>query len=88
MAKPKKKNALAQAASKKLAGIGGPKMSPEEMAHMMMHAEERGEAERVELDDGSWAWAVESNGKRQLLKPTAEMLAALDRFAREGHPGH
>lgn len=87
--KPKKKSALAAAASRKLASIGAPNFSPEELAHYMMHAEERGQAERVPLEDGSWAWQVTGpDGKQQLLKPTPEMLAALDRFEREGHPGH
>ena len=73
----------------KLASIGGPQMSPEALAHALLHAEERGEAERVPLEDGSWAWAIQDGqGKTQLLKPTPEMLAALDRFAREGHPAH
>lgn len=87
--KPKKKSALAVAASRKLASIGSPNFSPEELAHYMMHAEERGQAERVPLEDGTWAWQVTGpDGKVQLLKPTPEMLAALERFEREGHPGH
>ena len=89
--KPKKKNALAAAASQRLARIGGAEkqMNPEQIAHMLLHAEERGEVQRVELDDGSWAWAMQGpDGKTQILKPTAEMLAALDRFEREGHPTH
>ena len=90
--KPKKKgSALAAAASKRLARIGGGegKYSPEEIAHAMMHAEERGEAERVDLGDGSWGWRVQGpDGKLQILKPTPEMLAALERFEREGHPSH
>jgi hypothetical protein len=89
--KPKKKTSpLAAAASKRLAGIGGPtKYSPEDVAHAMMHAEENGEAERVPLEDGSWGWRVRGpNGQDQLLKPTPEILAALERFEREGHPGH
>jgi hypothetical protein len=85
----KKKSALAQAASRKLASIGGPQMTPEQLAHALLHAEERGEAERVPLEDGSWAWAIQDGkGQTQLLKPTPEMLAALDRFEREGHPAH
>jgi hypothetical protein len=92
--KPKKKNeksALAAAASRKLSRIGGgaSRFTPEQLAHFMVHAEERGEAERVTLDDGSWGWQLEGkDGKLQLLKPTPEMLAALDRFETEGHPSH
>ncbi len=89
--KKKKSGALAQAASRKLARIGGEqaKHSPEEIAHAMMHAEERGEAERVDLEDGSWGWQVQTpDGKVQILKPTPEILAALERFEREGHPSH
>ena len=45
--KPKaKKGKLAAAASKKLQSIGGPKMTPEDVAHVMFHAEQRGEVER------------------------------------------
>lgn len=89
MAKPNKKSALAAAASKKLASIAGPSLTPEHIAHTLLHAEERGEAQRVTLDDGSWAWAVQGrDGKVQVLKPTPAMLAALERFEREGHPGH
>ncbi len=90
--KPKKKNsALAASASRKLSGIGvkGPRFSPEEIAHMMMHAEERGEAERVSLEDGAWGWRIAGpNGQPQILKPSPEILAALERFEREGHPAH
>ena len=91
--KPKKKtSALAAAASRKLAGIGGPgagKYSPEDIAHAMMHAEERGEAARVDLDDGTWGWQLQGpDGQSRILKPTPEILAALERFEREGHPGH
>jgi hypothetical protein len=89
--KPKKKSALAAAASRKLAKIGGdaPRFTPEQIAHMMMHAEERGEAERVPLDDGSWGWRMSGpDGKVQVLKPTPEILAALHRFETEGHPAH
>jgi hypothetical protein len=88
--KPKKKTALAAAASRRLSRIGttGP-TSPDELAHIMMHAEERGQAERVPLADGSWGWQVQGpNGEPQLLKPTPEMLEALERFEREGHPAH
>ncbi len=85
MASKKKKNALAAAASRKLASIGGPSMTPEQMAHALFHAEQRGEVERVALEDGSWAWAVQSPKGTQMLKPTPEMLAALERFAHEDH---
>jgi hypothetical protein len=88
----KKKNAspLAAAASRRLAGIGGPsKYTPEDVAHAMMHAEEDGGAERVTLDDGTWAWRMKGpDGQDRILKPTPEILAALERFEREGHPGH
>ena len=90
MAKKKRaKSALAQAASKKLSGIGGPKMTAEDVAHVLWHAEQRGEVERVELEDGSWAWMLPGQGgEPQMLKPTPEMLAILDRFEREGHADH
>jgi hypothetical protein len=90
--KKKKKSGLAAAASRKLARIGGGPngpTSPADLAHMLLHAEERGEVQRVTLDDGSWAWSmVGPDGKTQILKPTPEMLEALERFEREGHPGH
>lgn len=82
--KPKKKNnALAQAASRKLASVGQPKMTMEDVAHSLYHAEERGEVERVTLEDGSWAWSLPAgaDGKRQILKPTPEMLAHLGELA-------
>jgi len=91
---PKKKkpnNALAAAASRKLARIGGdgPRYTPEQIAHTMMHAEERGEAARVPLDDGTWGWQMTGpDGEQQVLKPTPEILAALERFETEGHPAH
>ncbi len=85
MGSKKKKSGLAAAASKKLASIGSPRMSPEEMAHMLFHAEQRGEVERVPLEDGSWAWAVQGPKGMQMLKPTPDMLAALERFAHEDH---
>jgi hypothetical protein len=89
MATKKKQSALQMAASKKLGSIGPKTPSAEEIAHMMMHAEERGEVERVALEDGSWVWAAPgSDGKPRILRPTVEMLEALDRFAREGHPAH
>ncbi|WP_394822652.1 hypothetical protein [Pendulispora albinea] len=85
----KKKSALAAAASRRLASIGAPQMSPEQLAHALLHAEERGEAQRVPLEDGTWAWAMQDgNGQTRLLKPTPPMLEALDRFEREGHPAH
>lgn len=85
MAQKKKKSALAAAASKKLANIGGPRMSPEEIAHALFHAEERGEVERMPLEDGTWAWVVQGPKGPQMLKPTPEMLAALARFEHEHH---
>ncbi len=88
MAKAKKKSALAVAASRRLQMIGAPKLNEEQVAHMMYHAEERGEVQRTTLEDGSWAWIMpaQPDGKRPILKPTGEMLAHLERFARgEGH---
>ena len=86
----KRPNALASAAMRRLAQIGAPKMSSEQIAHAMMHAETDGRAERVPLEDGySWAWRIQGpDGKPQLLQPTPEILAALDRFETEGHPEH
>jgi hypothetical protein len=87
--KKKKPSALASAASRKLSQIGGAKMTPEQLAHSMMHAEEDGNAERVALDNGEWAWRVTfPDGTTRMLKPTPEILAALERFEREGHPAH
>ena len=87
MAKKNKKSALASAASKRLARIGAP--DPEEVAHAMFHAEERGEVQRVPLEDGSWAWGfVDPDGQQKMLKPTPEMLAALARFERGGPHNH
>lgn len=87
--KKKKPSALASAASRKLAQIGGAKMTPEQLAHSMMHAEEDGQAERVILDDGDWAWRMTfPDGTTRILKPTPEILAALERFERDGHPAH
>jgi len=87
--KKNKGNALASAASRKLSQIGGPKMTPEQLAHSMMHAEADGQAERVTLDDGAWAWRVTfPDGTTRMLKPTPEILAALHRFEHEGHPAH
>lgn len=78
----KKKSKLQEAASRKLQTLAQPKITPDQFAHAMYHAEERGEVERVPLDDGSWAWAlpVDKSGKRPIVKPTPEMLAALRRF--------
>ena len=85
----KKKSALANAASKKLASIGGPRMTPEQLAHAMMHAEADGQAERVTFDNGEWGWRVTMpDGTVRMLKPTPEILAALEKFEREGHPAH
>lgn len=79
----KKKSALAAAASRKLQSIGVPKMTPHQLTHMLYHAEERGEVERVPTDDGAWAWLLpaDKDGVRQQLKPTEEMLQALEGFA-------
>jgi hypothetical protein len=87
-AKRKKAGGLAAAATKRLERIGGPKMTPEQVAHALIHMEERGDAERVPLDDGTWGWRVQGPQGVQILKPTAEMLAALERFQTEGHPPH
>ena len=82
MAKKNKKSALAAAASRKLAQIGAP--DPEEVAHAMYHAEERGEVQRVPLEDGGWAWTFAGeDGQPQMLRPTPAMLAALARFERK-----
>ena len=89
MAKNGKKSALQQAASKKLAGLGPKQPNAEQVAHMMLHAEERGEVSRVGLEDGTWGWAMTGkDGETQVMRPTQEMLDALDRFASEGHPAH
>lgn len=59
------------------------------MVHYLMHAEERGEVQRVPLEDGTWAWAMQGpDGKPQFLKPTPEMLELLHKYETEGHPGH
>ena len=84
----KKKSALKASASRRMQMIGAPKLSPQQLAHAMFHAEERKEVERVTLDDGSWAWLLpeQPDGKRPMIQPTAEMLRALEGFARgEGH---
>lgn len=87
--KKKKNSALAAAASRKLGGIGAKRFTPEEIAHTMMHAEERGETERVPLEDGTWGWRITGpDGQPRILKATPDILAALERFEREGHPAH
>lgn len=85
-----KKNALQQAASRKLAGIGPQAPSAEQVAHMMLHAEERGEVSRVSLEDGSWGWARQrDDGQTEVLRPTREMLEALARWEHgAAHPQH
>lgn len=88
--KPKKKtNALASAATRRLMQIAAPKMTAEQVAHMMLHAEQDGQAERVELEGGEWAWRMQMpDGSTQMLRPTPDMLEALARFDRDGHPAH
>jgi hypothetical protein len=88
--KPKKKTgALADAARKKLSGIGPAQPTPEHVAHVMLHAEEDGSARRVFVDDERWVWVFPGpDGKQHTLMPTPEMLAALERFETEGHPTH
>ncbi len=88
MAKKNKKSALASAASRKLERIGVPKIDPEEFAHYMLHAEERGEATRIENEDGTWAWQVQHEGKTQTLTPSPEVIEAFERMLHEGHPAH
>jgi len=34
----------------------------------------------VSLDDGSWGWTVQNGDKEQVVVPTAEMLAVLERM--------
>lgn len=79
----KKKSALAAAAARKLQSIGMPKMTPHQLAHALYHAEERGEVERVPTDDGGFAFLLppDKEGVRQQLKPTPEMIQALEGFA-------
>ncbi len=85
----KKKSALQAAASRKLAGIGSKPLSDEQFAHLMLHAEERGEVRRVTLEDGSWVWRLQDrDGSPRIVRPTPGMLAALERFELEGHPAH
>jgi hypothetical protein len=85
----KKPNALAAAASRRLASVGEKKpLSDFDIAHRMFHAEEHGEVQRVPMEDGTWAWELpsDSDGQRRLLRPTPAMLDALEQFA-AGH-GH
>ncbi|MBL8609293.1 MAG: hypothetical protein JNL38_18330 [Myxococcales bacterium] len=84
----KKKNSLAASASRRLGSIGGPKLSAQDIAHMMFHAEERGEVERVPMEDGSWAWLLpqQPDGKRPMIKPTPEVLEHLARFETNHQP--
>lgn len=89
MAAKKKKSALAAAAKKKLEKIGPAPPTAEEIAHAMVHAEQDGLAKRVWVDDEKWVWTFTGpDGQQRALAPTAEILAALERFDREGHPGH
>ena len=88
MAKKNKKSALSSAASKKLERIGVPKVTPEEFAHYMLHAEERGEATRVPLEEGGWVWKVTVEGKERTLTPTPEVITIFERMLKEGHPAH
>lgn len=83
--KKNKPSALASAASRKLSAIGGPRMTPADMAHQLFHAEERGEVSRVSLEDGTWAWSVPGPNGAQMLKPTPEMLEALAHFEQVDH---
>jgi hypothetical protein len=86
--KKKKKGGLAASASRRLASIGGPKLSPQDIAHMMFHAEERGEVERVPLDDGSWGWLLpqQPDGKRPVIKPTPDVLQHLAALEKHHEP--
>jgi len=89
--KKKKGNALAAAASKRLARIGARDpggMSPEDLAHTMFHAEQDGRAERVPTDDGGWAWQVMTPEGPRLLKPTPEVLDALAQIEQGDHHHH
>jgi hypothetical protein len=78
----KKKSKLQEAATRRMQALAQPKITPEQFAHAMFHAEQQGQVERVPLDDGSWAWLlpVDKTGKRPIVKPTPEMLSALNRF--------
>lgn len=89
MAAKKKGGALAGAAKRKLEKIGPKMPTAEEIAHAMMHAEADGMARRVWVDDERWVWMMDgADGKPRTLAPTPEILAALEKFETEGHPGH
>ena len=85
----KKKSKLNASATRRLAQIGVPKMTAFDVAHAMFHAEERGEVERVGLDDGSWGWLMppDGTGQRPMMRPTPEILAHLARIAAGDHGG-
>jgi hypothetical protein len=86
--KKKPNSALAAAASRKLARIGTPQgtHSPDEIAHAMFHAEQRGDAERVTFEDGTWGWQLRTpDGKVEILRPTPEIVAAVERFDDSHH---
>jgi hypothetical protein len=75
----KRPSALAQAASRKLAGIGAP--NEHDVAHYLFHAEERGEAVRVPHDGPlGWAWQVTSPQGNAMIAPTPGILAAFEQF--------
>ncbi len=81
MAKKNKKSPHAAAAKRRLEGIGTAPMNAEKAALAMLAAERAGYATRIQLDDGSWGWTVQSGGdKDQVVVPTAEMLAVLERM--------
>jgi hypothetical protein len=85
VAKKKKKSALAAAATRRLESIGNAPMNPEKAALAMLAAERAGYATRIQLEDGSWGWTVQSGGERdQVVVPTAEMLAVLERMESGG----
>lgn len=88
--KKNKKSKLSDAASRRLQTIGGPKLSPQELAHMLFHAEQSGEVERVPQDDGTFVYLLppDKTGVRQSLKPTPEMVAAIDAYHASGHTAH
>ncbi len=88
MAKKNKVSALASAAARRLERIGVPKIDPEEFAHYMLHAEERGEATRIAQPDGSWVWQVQNEGQTKTLTPSPEVVEAFERMLVEGHPAH
>jgi hypothetical protein len=81
VAKKNKKSALAEAAKRRLEGIGSAPMNAEKAALAMLAAERAGYATRVQLDDGTWGWTVQNGAdKEQVVVPTAEMLAVLERM--------